>query len=212
MCMFTSLHFTSDMFVSYTRVSTRESASPRPIMAAPSGVSGVTPDDAPVLTATSWEDRRWWSGALHRASALDYFAGSPFYERTCLNELLKMQKTLTPEAVLEKLKRLPGIVYELDEARTEEVPPSGDKPAHMLYVIRKLKRDGKGKETTLREYYVLDGLVYEAPTMEAIMRTRLLKMSWHLYEAWKLTAAGSEQSSQLDSAAAGKNKRRRDDE
>ena len=46
-------------------------------------------DLAPVLTSTSWQDRRWWSGALNRNSALDYFAGSPFYERTCLNEALK---------------------------------------------------------------------------------------------------------------------------
>ena len=166
-------------------------------------------DLAPVLTSTSWQDRRWWSGALNRNSALDYFAGSPFYERTCLNEALKMQKTLTADEVRDKLMRLPGIVYELDEARTEELPPVGAEPAHMLYVIRKFKRDTKKNETTLREYYVLDGVVYEAPTLAAVMRARLLKMAWHLHEAWRLAAAGSEQPSQLEHAAG--NKRRRGD-
>lgn len=156
-------------------------------------------DDAPVQTATSWEDRRWWSGALHRHSALEYFAGSPFYDRTCLNEQLRMQKTLTPEDIADKLRRLPGIVYLLDEPRTEEVPPSGDEPAHTLYVIRKLRRDTKQKEVSLRWYYILDGLVYEAPTLEAIVRARVLKVAWHLHEAWALTAAGT---SEQDGAAA----------
>jgi len=158
-------------------------------------------DDGEVMTSTSWEDRRWWSGALHRGSALEYFAGSPFYERTCLNEHLRMQKTLTPEAVQDKLRKLPGIVYQLDEARTEEVAPDGDEPAHTLYVIRKLKRDQQGKETLLRYYYILDGLVYEAPTMAAVVRARLLKMAWHLHEAWSL--ASEEPSSKKQRRAGG---------
>ena len=149
-------------------------------------------DDGKVQTDITWEDRRWWSGALHKNSAIDYFAQSPFYDRTCLNEHLRMQRTtLQPEEAADMLARLPGIVYALDENRTEEIPPTADTQAHMLYVIRKFRRDisgSKKSEVTLRFYYILDGVVYEAPSLESVMQTRLLKMAWHLHEAWKLAA------------------------
>lgn len=160
------------------------------------------PDDAPILTSVSWEDRSWWSGQLNRQSALDYFSHSQFYDRTCLNQVLKMQVALTPQAVLEKLARLPGTVYELDESKTQEVPPTDGEPAHTLYAIRKLHRaPGRGvepgAESTLRYYYILDGVVFEAPTLAAVMRARLLKLSWHLQQAFDLVdpAAAREKSS-----------------
>ena len=148
-------------------------------------------DDAPILTSVSWEDRSWWSGRLHRLSALEYFSHSQFYEHTCLNEQLKMQLALTPQSVLDKLARLPGVMYELDESKTQEVPPTESEPAHTLYVVRKLHRaPGEGapsaRESTLRYYYILDGVIFEAPTLAAVMRARLLKLSWHLQQAFDL--------------------------
>jgi hypothetical protein len=145
-------------------------------------------DDAPVLGTVSFSDPSWWRGMLHRGSVLDYFALSQFYDRTCLNQHLKMQVALAPQDVENMLRTLPGIVYQLDEARTEEIPPNGDEPAHTLYVIKKLRRDKKRKETILRFYYVLDGIIYEAPTLAAVMRARLLKLGWHLREAFKCAA------------------------
>ena len=68
---------------------------------------------------------------------------------------------------------------------------AGDEAAHTLYVIKKVRRDGSGKETLLRYYYVLDGLVYEAPTLAAVMRARLLKTAWHLQKAWTLVTAAA---------------------
>ena len=52
-------------------------------------------------------------------TALEYFALSQFYDRTCLNEQLKMQKTLSAEAVRDKLQRLPGVLYQLDTSRSD---------------------------------------------------------------------------------------------
>ena len=123
-------------------------------------MSSAPSDEIDAALATiSWEDRRWWTGGLRRETAIDYFACSPFYERTCLNEQLKMQRNLAPETVQERLQQDHGIVYELDEERTDEVPPSEhDSQAHTLYVIRKLHRSQSGKETPLRYYYVLDGV------------------------------------------------------
>ena len=155
-------------------------------------------DDAAVLTTTSWEDRSWWSGALHKATVIDYFAHSPFYDRTCLNEQLRMQRTLTPKDVAEKLSRLPGIIYEVDEQRTDQ----SDAPR--LYVVRKLRRDTTGRAVPLRFYYILDGVVYEAPSLAAVMRTRLLKMAWHLNEAWREATGANPQQ--------GKKRRRKEGE
>ena len=115
-----------------------------------------------------------------------------------------MQRTLTPADITEKLRRLPGIVYELDDDRTEEVPPNADDPAaHTLYVIRKLRRmpaetaDKAPRETTLRYYYCLDGVVYEAPSLAAVLRTRLLRVSWHLQAAFK-TARDADRAQHFD--------------
>lgn len=171
-------------------------------------------DDAPILTEVSWEDRRWWNGALRRETALDYFALSQFYDRTCLNEQLKMQRTLlSAETMREKLSRLPGIVYHLDEARTEEVAPTTNDVAHTLYVIRKLERAPGGRETTLRYYYILDGIVYEAPTIAAVLRARMLKMGWHLREAFdqiRTAVAADEDTASEKAAARAMRKRQRD--
>ena len=139
---------------------------------------------------------------LSRANALSYFAQSQFYERTCLNEELKMQQfSLSSHDMDDKLRRLPGIVYMLDDSRTHE------EPDHRLYVIRKVRRaKGAGppesREVTLRYYYILDRVVFEAPTLAAVIRARMLNLSWHLREAWHLC-----EKSQADSADAKSNRR-----
>ena len=160
-------------------------------MAAPS-----SQDDTPTLTSLSWLDKSWWAGALRRETALDYFSHSPFYDRTCLNEQLKMNKGLSPAEVAEKLSRLPGVVYQLDEQRTEEIPPEGDEQAHTLYVIHMFRRSPSRKETTLRYYYCLDGIIYEAPTLGAVLRARLLRLGWHLKQAFSLAAPAGDDAEQ----------------
>ena len=144
-------------------------------------------DDFDVLTSVSWEDRSWWNGALRRETAIDYFSCSQFYDRSCLNEQLKMQRDLTPEAAQARLRQLPGILYRLDEARTQEVPPTANEEARTLYVIQKLHRDHRGLEKTLRYYYVLNGVVHEAPTLAAVLKSRLLKLGFYLHEAFLAT-------------------------
>ena len=100
---------------------------------------------------------------------------------------------LPPEAVREQLKQTAGIVYELDERRTEELPPTdGDPAAHSIYVIRKLHRAEDGTEATLRYYYVMDGVVYEAPTLAAVVRARLQRLGWYLSEAFQSARLAAE--------------------
>jgi mediator of RNA polymerase II transcription subunit 6 len=52
----------------------------------------TAPDPPPDQTATQWRDDAWLSQwPLTRATALDYFAGSPFYDRGCANEAARAQ-------------------------------------------------------------------------------------------------------------------------
>ena len=137
--------------------------------------------DGPTLTTISWEDKGWLQHfPLNRDTVLDYFALSQFYDRTCNNEQLKMQRGAGAAAIAQLLEQMSGVEYVLHEA--QELQPTSESSAHSLYVIRKQRREVARPPviTVLRMYYVLDGIVYEAPTLEAVLRTRLLKLGWLL--------------------------------
>eukprot|EP00322_Chrysochromulina_rotalis_P019727 CAMPEP_0115848596 /NCGR_PEP_ID=MMETSP0287-20121206/11007_1 /TAXON_ID=412157 /ORGANISM="Chrysochromulina rotalis, Strain UIO044" /LENGTH=195 /DNA_ID=CAMNT_0003302521 /DNA_START=20 /DNA_END=607 /DNA_ORIENTATION=+ len=142
-------------------------------------------DDHPVQTDITFQDTRWWSGHLNKNTVLDYFAQSGFFDRQSLNAELDGRKDLERAEIQRKLKTDEGIVYVLD--LDEEIPPSHDPSdpiPHSLYVIKKLQRDKHGIETILRWYYVMDGTVYEAPSVLAIVQARLKKLGWYLKEAF----------------------------
>ncbi len=53
-------------------------------------MEGDLPPAVENLTSTCWKDDLWLQHCqLHPASVLDYFSNSPFYDRTCNNELAK---------------------------------------------------------------------------------------------------------------------------
>ncbi len=161
----------------------------------------------------SWSDPLLPLGALAPEMVLEYFSYSPFYDRTCLNEHLKMQNMPAQDAA-RLLARLPGVIYQLQE-------PLPEGKANQLYVIRKFSRGmqaggGGAAETTLRYYYVLDNVIYEAPTLAAVVRARLQRLGWYLSGAFDLVsrsdparagsaaaerAGGAEASRAADSAA-----------
>mmetsp|Transcript_52128 Transcript_52128/g.174013 ORF Transcript_52128/g.174013 Transcript_52128/m.174013 type:complete len:133 (+) Transcript_52128:297-695(+) len=73
-------------------------------------------------------------------------------------------------------------------AKAQEVPPTPTAAARTLYVIEKRQRTaggGGGGSAVLRLYYVLDGVVYEAPTLKSVLRSRLLRLSWLLESAFE---------------------------
>ena len=52
----------------------------------------MTDDAADELSKTTWRDDRWLTFyPLNVFTALDYFALSPFYDRSCNNELARAQ-------------------------------------------------------------------------------------------------------------------------
>ena len=114
-----------------------------------------------------------------------------------------MQRNLPPEQIARTLERMVGVEYDLQHA--DEVPPSEGDTAHSLYVIRKLQRSGPTpQELSVQHlYYVLDGVVYEVPDLQALLSSRLQKLGWHLdgaFEACWAAARGEEQPTELDAA------------
>lgn len=120
-------------------------------------------------TTLSWEDTAWQrTYPLNRETVVDYFQNSIFFEF--------------------------GHEYKLH--RAQEVPPTPTSPAHSLYIIRKYRRDGE-KLTPLKAYYVLDGCVFEAPMLHAVIRTRLLRLGWLVNSAFGSACDDADASSGL---------------
>lgn len=122
-------------------------------------------------TDVVWIDRVWLSYfPLNEATALEYFSLSQFYDRSCNNEIIKMQR-LDPalKATME------GIEYDL-------VPQS----APNLFVISKQRR-AKGPTPSvslLAIYYILNGNIYQAPTAHSVISSRVLQSLYHLRTAF----------------------------
>lgn len=72
---------------------------------------------------TCWRDPSWVS-MLNPSNIMDYFSQSPFYDRTCNNEVIKMQR-LKPN----QLQNMTGIEYILIHVQE-----------NILYIIRKFHR------------------------------------------------------------------------
>ena len=101
---------------------------------------------------------------------------------------LNAERILAPDRAKAALEKMDGITYEL--MRDEEIPPMDGAPPRTLYVIRMARRHG-AKVTVLRWYYVLDGVVFEAPSLQAALSARVQRLGWHLSKAFEgLRAAG----------------------
>ena len=126
----------------------------------------VTPD----LTATCWRDELFLASyKLSVSNVLDYFSASPFYDVTSLNALARLRGL----AVDEIPKLGAGTEFILKDAQ-----------APHLFVIFKRLRSVSGVSTPLAYYYVLDGTVYQAPTLDATLSSRLSKCCHLLRESF----------------------------
>jgi MED6 mediator sub complex component len=125
------------------------------------------------LTSVTWTDKVWLTYfPLNAETALDYFALSQFYDRACNNELIKMQR-LDPALI----STMEGIEYTL-------VSPS----APNLFRIAKSKRviTPQPSVTLLAVYYVVNGVVYQAPSAHAVLSSRVLQSLHYMRNAFDL--------------------------
>uniref|UniRef100_A0A7S0L162 Mediator of RNA polymerase II transcription subunit 6 n=1 Tax=Coccolithus braarudii TaxID=221442 RepID=A0A7S0L162_9EUKA len=147
------------------------------------------------LTTISWEDKAWLETfPLNAGTVLDYFSKSQFYDRTCNNELVKMQNGLAPAEVEAAMAQMSGFEYVVHHAH--ELPPTSESTPHSLYVIlrqqRTIRPSGSPVLTPVRYYYVLDGVTYEVPAVHEVLKERLMHIGWLLDSAFDAIARGVE--------------------
>lgn len=119
----------------------------------------------------SFRDTVWLqSFPLTEQTVIHYFALSPFYDRSCNNERLKMQRL-----ELDRLKSMRGIEYE-----NVPVPPPAQGQQYSLFLVRKQRRISPHQVKPLAMYYVLDGTVYQAPNLHAMLTSRLVRVYYGL--------------------------------
>eukprot|EP00514_Thraustochytrium_sp_LLF1b_P000328 CAMPEP_0184513912 /NCGR_PEP_ID=MMETSP0198_2-20121128/3680_1 /TAXON_ID=1112570 /ORGANISM="Thraustochytrium sp., Strain LLF1b" /LENGTH=233 /DNA_ID=CAMNT_0026904061 /DNA_START=347 /DNA_END=1048 /DNA_ORIENTATION=+ len=112
---------------------------------------------------------------LHANNVLDYFALSPFYDSTCNNELVRMQKL-----GLEVLQNMKGVEYRLLHTGYEPV----------LFVVVKQDRSSPTIVRKQELFYILDKTIYSAPTLQRLIVSRLYKCATHVQNAFeKLNSA-----------------------
>ncbi|CAN7938227.1 unnamed protein product [Ixodes hexagonus] len=116
----------------------------------------------------SWHDTAWIQ-ALEPGNVMDYFSerSNPFYDRTCNNEIVKMQRLSA-----DQLSQMTGLEYILLHAQEP-----------ILYVVRKQHRHSPTQVTPLADYYILAGVVYQAPDLGAVLNSRLLATAHRLQAA-----------------------------
>jgi len=130
------------------------------------------------MSQLSFRDDVWLQYySLNSVSVLDYFSFSGFYDRTCNNEMVKMQR----QSVL-KMKEMVGIEYEVIVPPPKYFDdPFGQKcvvqQTSNLFVIQKQYRHTPDQVSSLAVYYCLYGSIYQglAPLFSA---SSLILLTW----------------------------------
>ncbi|CAM9139609.1 unnamed protein product [Scytosiphon promiscuus] len=119
-------------------------------------------------------------------NVLDYFALSPFYNKACNNEQCRMQGVDPREGLL----NLTGLEFMLEKLPQEmsflqpgQSAPAGPQPRR-LFVIKKQVRKSPTSVEVQAIYYVMEGVIYQAPTVQKLIRSRLSKFTHHLNNAF----------------------------
>lgn len=71
----------------------------------------------------------------------------------------------------DRLKTMRGIEYEV----LPPLPPHH--PTVSLFIIRKQRRSSANQVKPMAFYYVLDGTIYQAPNLYAILSSRLVRLA-----------------------------------
>ncbi|KAL0869086.1 hypothetical protein ABMA27_007395 [Loxostege sticticalis] len=137
---------------------------------------GTLPIAAENPLGLSWHDSAWIP-LLNPSNIMDYFSerSNPFFDRTCNNEVVKMQRLS-----MDQLQNMTGLEYILLHVQDP-----------ILYVIRKQHRHGPNQATPLADYYIIAGIVYQAPDLASVLNSRLLSAVHHLQCSFEETMSYS---------------------
>ncbi|CAD1812202.1 MED6 mediator sub complex component family protein [Candida parapsilosis] len=110
---------------------------------------------------------------LNTANVLEYFALSPFYDRTSNNQVLMMQfqyqQIQIPVHISfhqyfqSRLSEMTGIEFVIAYIKEPD-----------FWIIRKQKRINSQVTTTLQDYYIIGANIYQAPKVYDVLSSRLL--------------------------------------
>lgn len=116
----------------------------------------------------SWHDSAWLPH-LNQSNVMDYFCQktNPFYEKTCNNEIARMQRIST-----DQMLQMNGVEYILLHVQDP-----------ILYVIRKQIRSSATTVKPIADYYILAGVIYQAPDINSIIQSRVLNATKYLKKA-----------------------------
>uniref|UniRef100_A0A5K3EZL1 Mediator of RNA polymerase II transcription subunit 6 n=1 Tax=Mesocestoides corti TaxID=53468 RepID=A0A5K3EZL1_MESCO len=119
----------------------------------------VTTTDSDSPYEIYWENPAISPHQLNSTNILQYFChlSNPFYDRECNNEVIRMQGLSQ-----DKLTTLCGIEFYL---YCSQEP--------MLFVIRKQERLSPSEVVPLAYYYVINGIVRQAPDLSTLINSRL---------------------------------------
>lgn len=123
------------------------------------------------MSDQTYINQQWLeTNPLTTETVLTYFALSPFYDRSSLNEILKMQTQFTNFLDFsKKLTELNGVKYLVDQRND----------VFFIYKIHKQKDN----EDLLDFYYVLFGKIYKGATTNGIFRTRVFNLLFFINES-----------------------------
>lgn len=124
------------------------------------------------LDEIQWKSPEWIQQfGLHTGNVLDYFAESPFYDRTSNNQVLRMQfqfqqipPNVHPQRYLQsKLTEMVGIEFVVAYVKEPD-----------FWIIRKQRRLDPNSTLTEQDYYIIGANVYQSPKIYDILLARML--------------------------------------
>jgi mediator of RNA polymerase II transcription subunit 6 len=128
------------------------------------------------MESQAWRFATWLSMyPLDPSSVLDYFKHSPFYDRSCNNELLELQSAgLDPAQRTVQLHGMTGLEYELDLSSR--------------YLIRKQYRRSPTEVNVHSVYYIVGagvgvGTVYMLPSVHTVLSSQISSAAHYLEQA-----------------------------
>jgi mediator of RNA polymerase II transcription subunit 6 len=121
----------------------------------------------------SFMDTQWLQHVrvLTRDNVLDYFALSPFYDSKSNNQAIRAQGVS-----MDHLKDKVGLEF--------VVEPNEDEPK--LFIIKKQHRLSRLDTKVLEVYYVLDGTIYQSPTLLTVLNARYAEICHYLEQAFEI--------------------------
>ncbi|KDN45455.1 hypothetical protein K437DRAFT_262930 [Tilletiaria anomala UBC 951] len=110
-------------------------------------------------------------GPLTERTVLDYFAQSPFYDKTCTNQMLRMQNIASFNTLVgrwtakeeeEQLRKFTGTEYVVAIA----MPPS-------LFIIQRRERTSDVETEDTATYYIINDAVMQGPDLYTVLGNRM---------------------------------------